>query len=385
MEQLRYQVVLCDAARTARNPTLRTAIEKQIADLDLDPNAVLQFLNPYDPVDERLPRVAVYFGGKNYDQSYDPLVEYLVGSSTPVIPALSSLQDFADQVPEKLRPINGFQIGVDLAPLASRVLELFRLIRGRRRVFISYRRKESSNAALQLYQKLDARSFDAFLDTHSVEPAVDFQAELWHRMTDSDLIILLYTPELFQSKWVHEEMTRADAMGLTVIQLIWPNVDRDRRTDLFYPVYLNTSVDLEDRRASEGGLYFMEDRLDSLISLVEGMRARALRSREIKLVDKICGLARETGFIPAVQPGDGYIDLSKDNKHTRICYTLGVPDSTNFESIIGKKEKCFLYDSAYIREDWRKHLEWLGKQLSSQLTTVPMDRAMKFLTEARSK
>jgi len=332
-----------------------------------------------------LPRVAVYFGGKNYDQSYDSLVEHLVDSSTPVIPAVSTLQDFGDQVPQKLRSINGFQVGVDLAPVASRVLELFRLIRGRRRVFISYRRKESSNAALQLYQKLDARSFDAFLDTHSVAPAVDFQAELWHRMTDSDLIILLYTPELFLSKWVHEELTQADAMGLTVIQLIWPNVDRDRRTELFYPVYLNTGSDLEDRHATEGGLYFKEARLDSVIALVEGMRARALRSREVKLVDKICGLARETGFTPTVQPGDSYIDLSKDNKHTRLCYTLGVPDSTNFESIIGRKEKCFLYDAAYIREDWRKHLEWLGNELSSQLTAVPMDRAMKFLTAAGSK
>jgi len=37
-----------------------------------------------------------------------------------------------------------------------------------RRVFVSYRRNESRDAAVQLFEELSARQFDVFLDTHSV-------------------------------------------------------------------------------------------------------------------------------------------------------------------------------------------------------------------------
>jgi hypothetical protein len=378
MDELRYQVILCDAINADPHGNFRVAIERQIRDLDLDPEKVIRFLGPADTVDQRVPRVAVFFGGKDYDKSYDSVIEDLLACATPVIPAVSSLDDFPHKVPAMLTPVNGFQIGTDMEPLASRVLELFRLLRSKRRVFISYRRKESVNASLQLYQKLDARSFDAFLDTHSVAPAVDFQAELWHRMADSDLVVLLYTREVMASDWVHQELTRADSMGITVLQLIWPDVKRDRRTELFYPHYL-ADADFEPSPAAEGGRRFAGTKLDALVALIESMRARALRSREVKLVDHICGLARSVGFDSVIQPGTNHIDLEKSNVRTRISYAIGIPDATNFETIIESKEKCFLYDSANIREDWSKHLEWLAREFRSRVTTITADKTLDFL------
>jgi hypothetical protein len=378
MNELRYQVILCDAVGADPQGSLRTAIERQIKDLDLDPDEILRFLGPCDIVDERVPRVAVFFGGVDYDKSYDSVVETLLIAATPVIPAVTSLDDFQHKVPATLGPVNGFQVGSDMEPLASRVLELFRLLRSKRRVFISYRRKESMNASLQLYQSLDARCFDAFLDTHSVAPAVDFQAELWHRMADSDLIVLLYTAEVMASEWVHRELTRADSMGITIIQLIWPGVNRDRRTDLFYPHYLVDS-DFEPFQNTPGGARFTGVKLDSLVALIESMRARALRSREVKLIDNICSLARDAGFAFAIQPGTSYIDLEKGNNRTRVCYAIGIPDATNFESLIENKEKYFLYDSANVREDWGKHLQWLAREFRGRLTTVTADKVPEFL------
>ena len=258
--------------------------------------------------------MAVFFGGKGYDAAtFDSIAAGLVDCSTPVIPAVTTLDDFPDQVPPKIRPINGFKIGTDLNPLASRALELLHLLRDKRRIFLSYRRKESRNAALQLYQELEAKSFDTFLDTHSVQPAVEFQSELWHRMADSDLIVLLYTPEVLASDWVHQELTQADSMGVTILQIIWPGVTRDRRTELFYPHYLSDS-DLEMKLAPEGGLRLRSRRSATLLPLIESLRARALRSREVKLIDKLCELSREAGVTVTLQPGTSRIELENKAK-----------------------------------------------------------------------
>jgi hypothetical protein len=378
MDNFFYQVILCDAVGADPQGNLRSSIERQVKDLDLDPDKVLRFLGPADTVEQRVPRVAVFFGGINYNKSYDTVIEKLTATATPVIPAVSSLDDFQQQVPAKLASVNGFRMSSGMEPLASRVLELFRLLRGKRRVFISYRRRESMNASLQLYQTLDARSFDAFLDTHSVAPAVDFQAELWHRMADSDLVILFYTPEVLASNWVHQELTEADSMGITVLQLIWPGVQRDRRTDLFYPQYLADS-DFESSVSAEGGSRLTANKLDSLVALIESMRARALRSREVKLVDRICGLAQNEGYMSVIQPGTNHIDLAKSDVRTRISYAIGIPDATNFESVIENGEKCFLYDSSNIRKDWSRHLGWLAREFGHRLTTITPDNTLEFL------
>jgi hypothetical protein len=112
------------------------------------------------------------------------------------------------------------------------------LLRKRRRLFISYKRTESAMVAQQLYHALDERGFDVFLDTLSVRPAEQFQEHLWHRMTDSDVVILLYTKSAHASGWVEQEIERANGMKITVVQLIWPGVSRDPTTLLFEPVYL---------------------------------------------------------------------------------------------------------------------------------------------------
>jgi hypothetical protein len=180
------------------------------------------------------------------------------------------------------------------------------------------------------------------------------------------------------SDWVHQELTEADSMGLTVLQLIWPGVARDRRTELFYPHYLAES-DFEPLPPPEGGPRLAGDKLEFLVALVESMRARALRSREVKLIDRICGLAQGVGFDSVIQPGTNHIDLEKSNVRTRICYAIGVPDATNFESVLENGEKCFLYDSANIRKDWRKHLEWLAGEFRNRLTTITPDSTLAFL------
>jgi hypothetical protein len=106
--------------------------------------------------------------------------------------------------------------------MVSVAFENFRLLRSERRLFISYRRVESQGIAIQLYEALDALGFDVFLDTHGVPPATDFQSVLWHRLADSDVVVLLDTPDFRTSRWTVQELARANATSLQILHLLWP-------------------------------------------------------------------------------------------------------------------------------------------------------------------
>src|SRR5690606_38654447 len=88
--------------------------------------------------------------------------------------------------------------------------------------FISYKRSESSIVAIQLYELLEKNNFDVFLDTHSVDKGEDFQEELWHRMTDSDVILMLNTDGFLKSEWCNKEMEKAHIKRIGIVHLIWP-------------------------------------------------------------------------------------------------------------------------------------------------------------------
>lgn len=105
----------------------------------------------------------------------------------------------------------------------SALLECVGLLPRQRRVFLSYRRSESTAVAVQLFAELSARQFDVFLDTHSIGAGVDFQEQLWHQLSDVDVLLMLDTPEYFKSRWTDAEYGRALAKGIGVLRVQWPD------------------------------------------------------------------------------------------------------------------------------------------------------------------
>ena len=103
--------------------------------------------------------------------------------------------------------------------VASVLLEGLGLLRKSRRLFISYRRVETQGVAIQLYEQLDASGFDVFLDTHSLRPGEPFQEVVWHRLADTDVVVLLDSPGFLASRWTEEELARANSTNLQILQL----------------------------------------------------------------------------------------------------------------------------------------------------------------------
>jgi hypothetical protein len=355
-----YQIGMIHAAGPDLTAALQSVLETRATELGLEPDRDFAFFHgaAAGNMTGAAPRVAVYFGGPNRDRALDSIASALAAAGDVIIPAVPSLVDFSSQVPPSLAPVNGMSIPgeTNLPELASLILETLHLMRRRRRVFISYKRAESQEVATQLYHELDAHSFDPFLDTHSIRQGDPFQERLWHRMADSDLTILLYTNTVLGSGWVQKELDRADAMGITVLQVIWPGVERDARTDLFEPFYLD-SGDFD-------GSSLTQEKLEEIVLRVESLRARSLAARETKLVKTLCGLASEQN-VPYVVQRARCVDVCPESaRFKRVFLGVGVPDAVSFqeatEGLGGRlpEETLLMYDPFSIAPFHQKHLDW---------------------------
>ena len=117
----------------------------------------------------------------------------------PVLPVVSTEKQVPVEVPPSLRAFNCiFLDQVPMERVFSALLECLGLLPRQRRVFLSYRRAESTAVAVQLFAELSARQFDVFLDTHSISAGVDFQEQLWHQLSDVDVLLMLDTPRILQ-------------------------------------------------------------------------------------------------------------------------------------------------------------------------------------------
>ena len=96
-----------------------------------------------------------------------------------------------------------------------------------RKVFVSYRRSDTSPIADQLFDELSRRNFEVFLDRVSVEPGVDFQATLFEHLAGKSMVVLLHSREFPASRWTMEEIRFARQRRLSVLILRLPDAQGD--------------------------------------------------------------------------------------------------------------------------------------------------------------
>ena len=226
-----YEIGLLGDVTDADRDTLITTITKLIADFDLEigREVIIRGGGSFDERDSHAATVVAYFGGAA--QADQELARRAVYASLPVIPTIPADGDFAPSMPTFLQGANGLRRRHDdpeMLELAVALLECLGLLRRQRRVFVSYRRVESRNAAVQLHDLLSGRGFDVFLDTHDIRPGEPFQDVLWHRLCDSDVMVMLDTPTYFESKWTRQELGRARAKEIHVLRVVWPDHTPDQ-------------------------------------------------------------------------------------------------------------------------------------------------------------
>lgn len=272
--------------------------------------------------------------------------------------------------------------------VVSLILETFRLLRQERRLFISYKRTDSQPFAERLYDALDARGFDVFIDIRSVPPAVNFQNELWHRLSDSDVVILIDTLDFRASRWTTEELAKANSTNIQILHLLWPKQLEDANSAFSHFMKLSRRDFSDGMIFSRRGRWVSSNTINRICNKAEQLRARALSARNKYLVDNFCDAARDLNMTPSVQK-EFWISIPEWNnkKGLAIIPAVGVPTSNRIHHIYNavmqsnfkNSDLWIIYDNRGILKDWLTHLDWLDSHLP--IRTVRMALAPEILKQ----
>lgn len=327
----------------------------------------------FDP--ERTTSAAVvFFGGENAPQAN--LVNVLK-RAIPVIPVVSDPAQVLLEIPIGLRRMNCLTLkegGVQR--VATALLECASLLPRQRRVFLSYRRNEARDAALQLFDALSARFFDVFLDTHGIAPAEDFQATLWHRLCDSDVLVMLDTPGYFESRWTSAEFGRALAKGISVLRVGWPDSTPSART----ATASRAEILPEELDQTTGHL--ANSAIDRICLQLETVRSESHAIRNLNLYSNL-RIAIETigGQVAGVGPNNAiYIELP-NQKEIVVYPTVRVPTSTNLHEATTNapdRSVAVVYDHVGLHPKWLEHIDWLGNNIRTARWVKAAEAAWQF-------
>ncbi len=347
---------------------LTGTIKKMVADfgLALGAEVVVHNADTLAGRDKRSAFAAAYFGGA--DQTDLEAASEVVRTSAPIIPTIGSGGDFSTHVPGFLHAVNGLRRrnnDPEMAELAAAMLECVGLLRRQRRVFVSYRRVESRAASLQLHDMLTAHGFDVFLDTHDIRPGDPFQDVLWHRLVDSDVMVMLDTPTYFDSRWTRQEIGRARAKEIQVLRVIWPEHKPSKLTDLAETIYLD-SAELE---GPDGPI--IAATADTIVLGVERLRSRSIAARYMSITGKLRADVEKIGAsVEGIGAHRAIAVRLLDDRKIWAYPVVGVPTAEVLNDVAEKAKRAdqrevpvLVYDHIGIRDAWNAHLKWLDENI----------------------
>lgn len=306
-------------------------------------------------------KVVIYFGS--------PVVRTgantIVSPTDLLIPVVSDLSACSSELPPEVSAFNALPYVGSSAKqaeaLASAVLETLGLMPTKRRIFLSYRRAEAREVALQLHDALRARQFNVFLDTHEIRYGGRFQDALWHQLSDCDVLLMLDSKGYFASSWTEEEFGRAGNMRLGILRVGFPGVVPAPATTLTTTVALSDADIGADKRLSD-------DAIDRIGDALERFRARSVAARLDNMLGTLrLAVERRGGTIG--NPGPlKRVSISLPRPAGRgsaelVVYpAVGVPTSDSVERIAkhAGADCALLYDGQSLLQSWIDHLNWFA-------------------------
>jgi hypothetical protein len=362
-----YELIVLGAVETSQLDRLRANLEEVAADFSLtvDDEIALRTANDFGARNPAASLVGLYFGG---DVSRDQaLIDALEAEKVPIIPIVREGDKPEQVLPQTIAALNASFLAADDtgldAPFAV-ALECLGLLHRQRRVFISYRRTESREVAVQLHNELSGRGFDVFLDTHSIRPGAPFQEMLWHRLVDCDVVIMLDTPDFFSSKWTSQELGRSHSKGIQVLRVVWPGHQPTRYLDLSETMVLQPA-DLTPK------MELTQASVDLVVQRTERLRSRSIATRQLGLAGKLISEIESMGG--TIEGIGAYRAVAADlpNGLKLQAYPMvGIPTAELLHDIEMKSRSakhgrfpCLVFDDLGIRPGWLDHLAWLDAKI----------------------
>lgn len=381
----KYQLIILGAVVPEKEQVINKVLEK-LKDLGMS-RSILKMIDPSNIFEYmgNQPAFAIYFGDINGNHIDLDVTQRILKDGTMILPIFFGNPEegaFSKEIPCILGNQNGMQFkNNECDRIANIILESFELLRSKRKIFISYKRNESTSVAIQLYEALESFNYDVFLDTHSIGKGEPFQDELWHRMTDCDVIVLLNTPRFLESHWCKEEFAEAGAKQIGIVQLVWPNheiKDIDSSSHISYPLILKRDDFIGNIFNDKDKSKLVGTIVEKIVQKVEEVRARNLASRQDNLITDFRNIAQQCGRVITVQPEKFLTEDLPNGEHIIYIPTIGIPQSTSCQSAEIKKELMgyedvsirLIYDDLRIRDKWLKHLDWLNDNFKKDIKTL---------------
>lgn len=396
--EYKYQLIALGSDVPAKHQVLSKTMDK-LEDLGL-PKTIIKIINVDDISTEysgNQPAFALYFGNSEGSHKDLDITNRLLKDGTMILPIYFGDEEgaFSKEIPCILSNQNGIHFKQEeLDRIANIILESYELLRCTRKIFISYKRNESTSVAIQLFEALELYNYDVFLDTHSIGKGEPFQDELWHRMTDCDVIILLNTPNFLESHWCKEEFAEAGTKQIGIVQLVWPNHEIksiDSSSHISYPIKLNDFDFINNIYNSKDNSKLVDIIVKEIIQKVESVRARNLAARQDNLITEFRNIAHQCGREITVQPERFLTENLTSGRKNIYIPTIGVPQATSCQSaeIRHELEKHsnfsirLIYDDLRIRDKWLNHLNWLNDNIKNDIQTLKKQEFKSWLEETK--
>jgi len=320
-------------------------------------------------VDANYPCLYLYWGSSSADSQYNGTIDLgkMVNAGS-ILPIVEDASKFIDFVPKALEGVNAHIYDANgKKKLENRILAYFGFIEQNQKVFISYKRSDTSGVAIQLFDELTKLGYHPFLDSYSIEPGVDFQEYLKHELADSDVFILLNSKNYPKSQFTMEEIECAQKLNLGILQ-----IDFDGCVEEWH-ILNSAKVVVEPRKNMDYRLGVRRCILMDIIAKIEEKRAAFFEYRRKALIDTYRILHSTAKMV-----GNRNDFLLDGNELSAFC--VHIPKSTDLE----KKEaelnkyckekgvecrKFLLYDAQFCRRDLFRHLKWLNGQMQKTIQT----------------
>lgn len=323
-----------------------------------------------EEVDKAYPVLYLYYGKTADSSDYQGDLDLAeLARQKQILPIAPSAPEFNQNIPKIIRNLNGFFLNDERSvhALKNYILAFFGIVNTNRKVFISYRRKDSEELAHQLFDALTKLKYHPFLDSYSIQAGVDFQEYLRHELNDTELIVVLNTEHFDESEFTKEEVNIANELRIPILEVKFaPCVRMD---------ILAMAQVIDTHEPINATKPFGDDFINNITLAIEKMRAQSYlfkRKNVVTSLNKHFGtygltLQEAGGFLRSDVTREIYYPLTHIPQSTDLFQTEEFFESMPLFSTYTKK---VIYNGSYCRDDIKRHLKWLDQYLPVKLFSI---------------
>ena len=325
-------------------------------------------------VNYNYPCLYLYWGASVVDSQYCGNLDLKkLADSGLILPIVTDASKFRDFIPQTLGNVNALIYDVNgNEKLNKYILNFFGIINQNRKIFISYKRSDTTGLAILLFDELTRLGFHPFLDSYSIEPGVDFQEYLKHELADSDVFVFLNSKDYPKSEFTTEEIECAQKLNEGVVRVDFYGASQKWHLLNFANITVSRFKSFLGQIL--GFRYGIGKKIvKEIVEKIEERRAAFYEYRRKAMIDSYRKMH------PLVDIVGVNNDLLFDGAEiSAIC--VHIPKSTDLEKedaelnlfCSQKKLSCnkiLLYDSQYCRRNMFNHLKWLNTNMPNVIQT----------------